>query len=227
MSIKVKLCGFNDQESIEAAIQHNCDFLGFIFYDKSCRNISLNQANIFSKIINNQSKKVAVTVNCDIDIIRKICDNLYPDYFQFHGNESLDYLENFKKLFPDISIIKAFPINGLEDFNIMLKYNDIANYFLFDSKIDNKFGGSGIKINWDLFTEIKIDKNWFLSGGVNIANVEEAIQKTKAKMIDASSAIEIEKGVKSPRLIKDFLDKVKIGADIGSNKNNYKDVNKS
>ena len=111
--------------------------------------------NIFSKIINNQLKKVAVTVNCNIDIIRKICDNLNPDYFQFHGNESLDYLENFKKLFPDISIIKAFPINRLEDFNMIYKYNELANYFLFDSKIDNKFGGSGIKINWDLFAKGK------------------------------------------------------------------------
>ena len=134
-----------------------------------------------------------LTVNCNIDIIRKICDNLNPDYFQFHGNESLDYLENFKKLFPDISIIKAFPINRLEDFNMIYKYNELANYFLFDSKIDNKFGGSGIKINWDLFAKVKIDKNWFLSGGINVFNVEEAIQKTRANMIDASSAIEIKK----------------------------------
>ena len=69
--------------------------------------------------------------------------------------------------------------------------------------------------------KVKIDKNWFLSGGINVFNVEEAIQKTRANMIDASSAIEIKKGIKSPKLIKDFLNKVKIGANIGSNKNNY------
>ena len=209
MSLKVKLCGFKDQESLEAALKYNCDFIGFVFYKESCRNISINEAYKLSQIIKNTSKKVAVTVDSSIDFIKKICDNINPNYIQFHGNESLDYLENFKKIFPDISIIKAFGINNKNDFNKINQFNDVCDYYLFDSKVDDKFGGNGVKIDWNLFSKVKIDKNWFLSGGINADNIDQAIIKTKAQMVDISSGIEIAKGKKSPKLIKDILTKIK------------------
>ncbi len=207
--MKVKLCGFTKKESLETAIDCGCDFLGFVFFEKSPRNITTKNSSELAKIIPSQIAKVAVVVNPELDLLRQINESLKPDFMQFHGTETVEYLQNFRKEFPTIKIIKAFGIGAKEDFLDLQNYESCADYFLFDHKSKQEFGGSGKKINWEILEEIPSAKNWFLSGGLNSENILQALTTTKAKMIDISSGIEEIRGEKSSKLIKQFMQKIR------------------
>ena len=199
--MKIKLCGFNDINSLNCAIESHCDFLGFVFVKNSIRNINYQQANIFAKIIPKNISKVAVVVNASINEIEKINHSLQPDFFQFHGKENIQYIQGFKKKYPNIKIIKAFSIQENKDLESIEIFENAVDYFLFD----NKLPGSGDKFDWDLLKNISSQKPWFLSGGINIDNIEDALKKTNARFFDISSGIEKIRGQKSPELIKNLM----------------------
>ena len=201
--MKIKLCGFNDINSLECAIENSCDFLGFVFVKNSVRNINYQQANIFAKFIPKNISKVAVAVNASIDEIEKINNSLQPNFFQFHGEENLQYIHRFKEKYPNIKIIKAFSIQENKDLESIEIFENSVDYFLFD----NKSPGSGDKFDWDLLKNISSQKPWFLSGGINIGNIDNALKKTNAKFFDISSGIEKIRGQKSPELIKNLMEK--------------------
>ena len=201
--MKIKLCGFNDINSLNCAIESHCDFLGFVFVKNSIRNINYQQANIFAKIIPKNISKVAVVVNASINEIEKINHSLQPDFFQFHGKENIQYIQGFKKKYPNIKIIKAFSIQENKDLESIEIFENAVDYFLFD----NKSPGSGNKFDWDLLKNIYIQKPWFLSGGINIENIDDASKKTNAKFFDISSGIEKVRGQKSPELIRKLMEK--------------------
>ncbi len=205
----VKLCGFSEIESLKTAISCSCDFIGFIFHQNSPRNVSLSQAKSLGKIIPSSIAKVAVTVDADFDLLKQIDNHLKPQFFQLHGQEDEEYLKKTHLEFPHIKIIKALPISKNEDFEILSKYQNLCNYFLFDSKVENNFGGSGLTLDWKLFNDKIFTKDWFLSGGLNAQNIKQAILQTGAKMIDVSSGIEEIKGKKSSKLIKEFMAVIK------------------
>jgi len=199
--MKIKLCGFSEEESLKTAINCGCDFIGFVFYDKSERNISIRKAKEISKIIPTTIAKVAVVVSPNQGFLSEIVDEFKPDYVQFHGQESVEYLEKFKQNFPEIKIIKALAIKEKQDLDDVKNFEEIADLFLFD----NISGGSGKVFDWNLLKNLNTNKEWFLSGGINVSNVKEAVKKTGAKMIDVSSGIESSKGVKSSKIITDFI----------------------
>lgn len=202
--MKIKLCGFSEEKSLKAAIDSNIDFIGFIFCDKSPRNISLQQAKSLEKLVPESIKKVAVTVNAELETLKDINNSLRPDFFQLHGQESIDYIKQVKENFPQIKIIKAFNIKDKSDFYNIKQYQYFVDYFLFDSKNP----GSGKRFDWSLLEDVSLDKDYFLSGGLNIENISQAIEQTKAKMLDISSGIEIVKGKKSPQLITEIVNKI-------------------
>lgn len=211
--MKIKLCGFNEENSLKAAIEANVDFIGFIFHKESPRNISLQKAQELSALIPSHIKKVSVTVNQPISKLEEISKAINPDFFQLHGEESGEEIEKIKEIFPKTRIIKAFNIKDESDFGKAIKfqekYGNLVDFFLFDSKI----AGSGQVFDWNLLKnfikENNLKKEYFLSGGLNLDNIELAIKETNAKMIDISSGIEIEKGKKSPELIREFVKKAK------------------
>jgi len=180
--MKVKLCGFKDEASIKAAIAASCDFLGFIFFDKSPRFISPKNAAIISKIIPGNIFKVAVVVDASENYLQEIVTEFSPDFFQFHGQETPEFLEKTKKNFPQIKIIKAFKITKKQDLELAKAFENCADFFLFDGE----FAGSGKKFDWQILSDFSSKKEWFLSGGLNVNNVAEAIKTTGAKMIDVS-----------------------------------------
>jgi phosphoribosylanthranilate isomerase len=202
--MKIKLCGFTEIESVKAAIAQKCNFLGFVFYEKSPRNISLQKASELALQIPKQVFKVAVTVDADFDFLQKIAQDFEPDFFQFHGNESLEFLVLVRQKFPKIKIIKAFKVYGAQDLAQIKNFENCADFFL----LDGKNAGSGEKFDWKILQNFSSKKDWFLSGGINIDNIDEAI-KSGAKMIDISSGIEQIRGKKSTKLIEEFMKKAK------------------
>jgi phosphoribosylanthranilate isomerase len=206
MPIKIKLCGFSDKKSIKLALSHNPDYIGFVFYQKSVRNITLEQAMEFSELDFGMVKKVAVMVDENDEFIEKIINNLQPDLLQLHGDESVDRCLQIKNKF-QLPIIKAIAIKEQSDFKNIKKYQNIADFLLFDTKTDEK-GGSGKKFDWNLLKDINLGE-YFISGGINNNNIGQLMSDFDDIIIDLSSGIESKKGVKSEEKIKKLMEFIK------------------
>ncbi|MFT6219814.1 MAG: phosphoribosylanthranilate isomerase [Myxococcota bacterium] len=203
--IITKLCGFTNKETVDLAVECGADLVGFVFYAPSKRNISAQEAGKISVDIPSNVKKVAVFVDLNDEDIAKIIENLKPDFLQIHSNDFsriLDIKNNFK-----IPIIKAFAIIDEKDLEVVSQYEEIADYFLFDAKT-KEIGGSGKSFDWKVLDKLETAKKWLLSGGMDVDNIEKAIIQTGAKMVDLSSGIEETKGIKSKKLIKEFMNKI-------------------
>jgi phosphoribosylanthranilate isomerase len=201
--MKIKLCGFIDQKNADLAAEYGADFIGFIFYKNSSRYISPQNAGKIAANLPKKIKKVAVLVDANNQEIAEIIKYLQPDFLQLHGEESAARLDEIKKLF-NLPIIKAIAISSAEDL-AQIKNYEAADLFLFDTKISGQSGGSGQIFDWKLLKDLPTAKKWFLSGGLNIDNITSALEISGADMIDLSSGIEEEKGVKSPKLIKELM----------------------
>ena len=204
--MKIKLCGFTEVKTIETAIDYGCDFIGVVFAKNSIRYVDPNNAKNLALAIPNSIGRVAVVVNETLENLYKINQNFQPHFFQLHGDEDLNYIENLKKIFPKISIIKAISIFSKNDLNKIKNFDNHIDYFL----LDNKNPGSGEAFDWKILQDFNLTKPYFLSGGINIKNIDEAIKIVNPEFIDISSGIEEIKGIKSSKLIIEMLQKIKI-----------------
>lgn len=203
--MQVKLCGFTESQSLLSAIKNNADFIGFVFYDKSPRNITVAKAAELAKLVPAHIHKVAVVVNPSLELLHDIASNLQPQYFQLHDVADKKRILEIKNTFPNIKIIQAFAIGKKIDLEQSLDFSDVSDIFLFD----NITSGSGKSFDFNFLQNFSCKKNWFLSGGLNINNIEEALQIKGVKMIDISSGIEKVRGEKSPQLIQEIMHKIK------------------
>ncbi len=203
--MKIKLCGFTEQKSVELACNLGCDFIGAVFVKKSIRYISPQNSQIISNSINNykNTKKVAVVMNQSVEELSEINQYFSPHFFQLHGDEDHDFIVKIKQKFPNIGLIKAISVNNLDDIKSAKHFFDLVDYLLFD----NKIAGSGEKFNWQLLDGFDSIKPWFLSGGINLENLEEVFKNPAIKLIDISSGIEEIKGIKSLKLISEIMKK--------------------
>ena len=204
--MKIKLCGFTEQKTIKTAIDYGCDFIGVVFVKNSARYVNPENSQELSKIISQKAQKVAVTANESTENLQKINKNFQPNFFQLHGDEDIEYIRELKKIFPKISIIKALPISQKNDLNEIKNFENEVDYFL----LDNKNPGSGKNFDWSLLQDFEFSKPYFLSGGININNIDEAIKIVNPSYIDISSGIEEERGIKSSKLIIEILGKLKL-----------------
>ncbi len=203
--MKIKLCGFKEEDSLKVAIQSNVDYIGFVFHEPSPRNISTSQAHNLAKIIPENINKVSVTVDAPLKVLQEIYNSLKPQYIQLHGSENLDYIKNVKENFPEAKIIKALKIKDEKDLNQVKIYENYVDHIL----LDGESPGSGQSFNWNLIQDFKTKNDFFLSGGLNKDNILDAIKKTNAKIVDISSGIEEVRGKKSPKLIEKITTLIK------------------
>ena len=195
----IKICGITNLESAEFCINQNADYLGFVFYEHSPRNII--DENILETLekIKDRIKLVAVTKDPTETIIKKI-SNLPFDFIQVHGRILPDKLAEIKNT-TGMRIIKAFNIQSSADLNDVNDYQDIADFYLLDSKSS----GSGEIFDWGILGDKQINKDFFLSGGLNPHNISKAIERTGTKYIDVSSGVEQREGIKDKKLIEQFI----------------------
>lgn len=206
-NFEIKICGINDKLSMDAAIESKADYIGLVFYDKSPRNLSLGDAKKLLKNRNQHSKIVALTVNSDDDFIRDIEQNIKPDYFQLHGNETPLRCKEIKVKF-EIPIIKGIGIkNKLDLIKANQDYENLCDILLLDSPSSILPGGNGEIFNWNIIKNCEPSKKWMLAGGLNINNIEKAVKISNPPAIDISSGVEISKGIKDPEMIKNFITK--------------------
>jgi phosphoribosylanthranilate isomerase len=206
-NFEIKICGINNKLSMDAAIESKADYIGLVFYDKSPRNLSLDDAQQLLKNRNQHSKIVALTVNSNDDFIKDIKQNIKPDYFQFHGNETPLRCKEIKVKF-DIPIIKGIGIkNKLDLIKANQDYENLCDIILLDSPSTILPGGNGEMFNWNIIKNCEPQKKWMLAGGLNINNIEQAVKISNPPAIDISSGVEISKGIKDPEMIKNFISK--------------------
>ena len=206
-NFEIKICGINDKLSMDAAIESKADYIGLVFYDKSPRNLSLGDAKKLLKNRNQHSKIVALTVNSDDNFIKDIKQNIKPDYFQLHGNETPLRCKEIKTKF-EIPIIKGIGIkNKLDLIKANQDYENLCDILLLDSPSSILPGGNGEIFNWNIIKNCEPSKKWMLAGGLNINNIEKAVKISNPPAIDISSGVEISKGIKDPEMIKNFITK--------------------
>ena len=206
---EIKVCGINDEMSMNTALKCKVDYVGLVFFPNSPRNISINLSRKLLKLRNKTTKIVALTVDPNDDFLKEIKKIINPDYIQLHGNEnSRRCLEIKHKI--NIPLIKGINVrNEIDLVRRNREFEDICDILLFDAPSEALPGGNGKKFNWNILKDFKSKKKWMLAGGLNIENIENAIDITKAPAIDISSGLEIRKGQKDPKLIEDFVFKCK------------------
>ena len=206
-NFEIKICGINDKLCMDAAIESKADYIGLVFYGKSPRNLSLGDAQQLLKNRNQHSKIVALTVNSDDDFIKEIKQNIKPNYFQLHGNETPLRCKEIKVKF-EIPIIKGIGIkNKLDLTKANQDYENLCDILLLDSPSSILPGGNGEIFNWNIIKNCEPSKKWMLAGGLNINNIEKAVKVSNPPAIDISSGVEISKGIKDPEMIKNFITK--------------------
>ena len=199
MPIDIKICGINSKNIIQTIVQNGgCQYLGFVFYPPSPRNLSIKESKKLTSIVPNYIKKVAVLVKPENSFVEKIKDQF--DYLQVY--ETSPSKSKTIKLIFNKKIIQAIKVRKEEDVNLYKQYIGIADEFLFDSSAMEKSSN----FNWNYLKNIEINE-WFLAGGINISNLEKALKISKK--IDISSSLEDNPGVKSTKKVSDFLLKAK------------------
>ena len=202
--VKVKICGITNLEDARVSADAGCDALGFVFYKKSPRYISPKRAGDIIKSLPPHIIKIGIFVNAQEQTIKRIAKKCSLNMLQFHGSESPEFCERFR----GYKIIKAFRINGAIDIKTVSRYQTFA--YLFDTFSKSKVGGTGKRFNWKLIRHIRnIKRPVFLSGGLNVKNVKEAIKSVRPDWVDVSSSVEIKLGKKDHKKVKKFIDTVK------------------
>ncbi len=209
MTGMIKICGMRETENIREVSELKPDLLGFIFYSGSQRYAGeLLDPGVISKIPEN-IRKTGVFVNSDFQEILFTIGKYSLDTVQLHGNETTD--ECFRLKEKGIKIIKAFGIKESKDFNLCNDYVTSADYFLFDT-FNSGNGGSGLKFDWRLLDDYKLDKPFFLSGGISpddIGNIMK-IKNDAFAGVDLNSRLEIKPGLKDTEALKKFISDLRL-----------------
>tara|TARA_Y100000766_G_scaffold149679_1_gene128600 strand:+ start:5185 stop:5817 length:633 start_codon:yes stop_codon:yes gene_type:complete len=195
--IQTKVCGITNISDALFSIKCGASAVGFVFYKKSERYISYNDAFDVIKYLPPGTAKIGVYVNEDAKMVNDSSKKLNLDYVQLHGDESASFCKDIN--FP---IIKAFRIKDDSFKSQILKYN--VSVFLFDTFTKKDYGGTGKIFNWELIKQ-GFQRPFIHSGGLNINNVLDAINVTNPDAIDISSGLEDYPGKKDHEKIFEFF----------------------
>ena len=197
--MKVKICGLNPARDVQLCIDLKVNFLGFVFYEKSPRNINLPDIKILSNYDKKNSNFVAVTVNPSDEFIKKNLIGKF-DYIQLHGSETKNRVTQIKNM--GFKIIKAIKVKDEQDINNHREF-DNADIVLFDTPGMEK----SLEFPKNLITKLPIGTKYALAGSVSEDNVEK-ISKLGVNFFDLSSSLESQLGYKDHHKIKNFISKI-------------------
>lgn len=204
MSIQVKFCGLTTPETVEAAISLGADYIGLVHYGPSPRHLTLDAARKLRDQAKGRIKTVLLLVNADPMTMMTAMKTVMPDIIQFHGGESPALLAATRKNTP-FEIWKAYGLRDAQGLAEASDYKDAAHRILFDAPAQALPGGTGTRLDWDLLKNYAAAMPWGLAGGLNPANVADAIAATSAPLVDVSSGVESAPGVKDVDKMAAFL----------------------
>tara|TARA_B110000285_G_scaffold5094_1_gene5458 strand:+ start:4428 stop:5042 length:615 start_codon:yes stop_codon:yes gene_type:complete len=198
--MKLKVCGMRSHENILALSDLKPDYMGFIFWKPSKRFVSTTTPTLPSNI-----KKTGVFVDETFDEIKSLIEIHQLQAIQLHGNENPSFCDRLKDL--NVEIIKVFSIKKDFDFSTLAPYENVCDYFLFDTKGELP-GGNGYAFDWEMLKSYPSSKPFFLSGGIGMDQLADLEDIFKLNLplyaIDVNSKFESEAGMKKIELLKDF-----------------------
>ncbi len=191
---KVKICGLSTEEAVCAAVEAGADYIGFVFAP-SKRQVSLDQARQLATLIPSSIQKVGVFVSPSLAELEEAIAEVPLDMVQIHG-EWDDCLSSHISL----PLIRALQLG-----NGPIELAASADYLLFDAPV----AGSGQTFDWNVLAEQKLEKPFFIAGGLTVDNVAAAQSLFSPHALDVSSGVETD-GRKDPEKIKAFIERVKL-----------------
>ncbi|MBQ6113925.1 MAG: phosphoribosylanthranilate isomerase [Synergistaceae bacterium] len=194
MSVRVKFCGLSRFPDIEAVNELMPDNAGFVFWDKSKRYVTPENAEALRRGLSPRIKAVGVFVDENPEIIAEICGHGIIGIIQLHGHENEEYISRLRTL-TNKPVIKAFKVREAED--VMRAENCTADFVMLDSGM-----GTGKVFDWSLLAGIT--RPYFLAGGLDAGNVREAVSRLRPYAVDVSSGIETG-GVKDRMKMSEFI----------------------
>ncbi len=207
MSVKVKICGLKDPVHIQAASDAGAAYVGFVFFPKSPRNVSFEQAAQLTQSVPVGLAKVALTVNADDAFLDRLIEAVPLDMLQLHGSESPERVTEVRARY-GLPVMKAVGIASESDLPLLEAYGQVADQLLVEAKPPKTSalpGGNGVTFDWTLIAGRRWTVPWMLAGGLTIENVAEAIRISGANQVDLSSGVESAPGVKDSGLIRKFI----------------------
>lgn len=206
-NIQVKICGIRDSANLEAAVTAGARYVGFVFFPKSPRHVSMQDAAALAAEVPVGVCKVALSVNADDALLDQLTETLPLDMLQLHGSESPERVADVKARY-GLPVMKAVGVADEADLAMLDVYARVADQILVDAKPPKTAdlpGGNGLTFDWRLIAGRRWTVPWMLAGGLTAGNVSEAIRLTGAQQVDVSSGVESAPGVKDAGLIEAFL----------------------
>jgi phosphoribosylanthranilate isomerase len=231
--MKIKVCGMKYIENIQDVAALQPDYLGFIFYEKSKRNFEGIIPELPKSI-----KKTGVFVNEYPEILISLVEEYRLDAIQLHGDESSEYITGLQRQLAErralfieenthqkkkknkhfiadekVEVIKVFGMNAAFNFDVLKPYLDVVDFFLFDTKGEER-GGNGVKFDWVVLEKYPFEKPFFLSGGIGLEDVEEVQEIINSDLpiyaLDVNSQFEIKPGLKKIEELKKFKQRLTV-----------------
>ena len=197
----IKICGISDLNFLNEVIQINeINYLGFIFYENSPRNVTRDLLNDIKRFDFKDKRPVCVFVNASSEFIKESISYFKDPLLQFHGDETNQFCSSFKKDF-----WKVIHVKSIESIDRIEEYPDASAILLENYKKD-QFGGTGESFDWNIVKKANFSKKIVLSGGINVKNVDNAIS-TQPWCIDINSGVESSIGIKDITLVNKILEK--------------------
>lgn len=203
--VKVKVCGMTQLKDAVHAVEQGADAVGFIFYNKSPRSVTMKTVREIISRLPPFVDTVGVFVNERVEKVNKVAEYCGLDLVQLHGDESPAYCKKIKR-----RVIKAFRVKDLQSIKQLEKYS--VSGFLLDTFSENEHGGTGKVFDWNLAHPAKKMGPVILAGGLNPRNIKQAIKQVRPYGVDVCSGVEKEPGIKDPEKVRVFLENIRSGS---------------
>jgi len=203
--VKIKICGITQKENMLKIAALQPDYMGFIFYEKSTRDVSDKIDGLPLSKLPASIKKVVVFVNKPLEEAENTIRKYGFDMVQLHGDENPEYCKKMQEIVP---VIKAFGITDKLPDELTI-YENSCDYFLFDTQGKNA-GGTGVAFNHDILKNYTIPKPFFLAGGISPEHAQDGTLKNVLShptiyALDINSRFETSPGIKDVGLIEEFM----------------------
>ncbi|MFN7224855.1 MAG: phosphoribosylanthranilate isomerase [Paracoccaceae bacterium] len=210
--IRVKICGLRTVADVAAVAAAGAAYAGFVFFQKSPRHLTIEQARELALAAPVGLAKVALTVDAKDDELDAIVEAMPLDMLQLHGHETPDRVAEVRARY-GLPVMKAVGVADEGDLSAVFDYSLVADQILVDAKPPKTAtlpGGNGLSFDWRLVAQRRWLRPWMLAGGLTADNVAEAIRLTNARQVDVSSGVERSPGIKDPVKIAEFVKAARI-----------------
>jgi phosphoribosylanthranilate isomerase len=207
MAVRVKICGLKHRTHVDAAVAAGADLIGFNFFARSPRAVSVDDAQALADGVPDAVERVAVTVDPDDALVDALAASGAVGIFQLHGSESPARCAEVRAR-SGRAVMKVLAVSDAADVARAADYASVVDAFMFDTKAPagaTRPGGNAVAFDWSLMQGARVDKPWLLAGGLTPDTVAEAIRVSGAPGVDVASGVETAPGEKDADLIRAFV----------------------